>query len=367
MFPSETGAAPEAGGRDPEVVLRGAEDRLAGLCGTVNVATAAMVDVIAEVAASGVWGGRGYQSVEHWAAVQCGLSPQRAKALCGLARRAGELVETLGRFREGRLSEDQVVPIARHVPARFEAAVADLAEHTTPSQIARVAASYRFENKPDDNPDNPDSDRDRDRDRDRRRSLSFGWDDDGNLRGSFHLPADQGAIVKQALEASRGILFNEHTAAGDGDEREEFPVTWADALVRMADVALGSDATNRPAADRYETIVHLNCDTLDALDALGPRDAHLHLGPAISPGMLRYLTCDGSVRVMLEQAGVPINEGRKYRTVPRKIRRAVENRDRGCRFPGCTNTHWVDIHHIIHWQAGGPTETPNLEIGRAHV
>jgi hypothetical protein len=35
-------------------------------------------------------------------------------------------------------------------------------------------------------------------------------------------------------------------------------------------------------------------------------------------------------------------------------------RDGGCTVPGCTQDHIVEIHHIIHWEDGGPTDTWNL-------
>lgn len=31
-----------------------------------------------------------------------------------------------------------------------------------------------------------------------------------------------------------------------------------------------------------------------------------------------------------------------------------------CRFPGCTRMRLVQEHHIRHWPAGGPTQSPNL-------
>jgi len=42
------------------------------------------------------------------------------------------------------------------------------------------------------------------------------------------------------------------------------------------------------------------------------------------------------------------------------LRRALGARDRGCRFPGCTNTRFVDGHHIEHWGDGGETNLDNL-------
>jgi hypothetical protein len=39
---------------------------------------------------------------------------------------------------------------------------------------------------------------------------------------------------------------------------------------------------------------------------------------------------------------------------------AVEERDRSCRVPGCECTGWLQVHHVIHWEDGGPTDTGNL-------
>jgi len=44
------------------------------------------------------------------------------------------------------------------------------------------------------------------------------------------------------------------------------------------------------------------------------------------------------------------------------MRRALRARDKGCRFPGCTNTRFVDGHHIRHWADGGETSLDNLVL-----
>ena len=55
-----------------------------------------------------------------------------------------------------------------------------------------------------------------------------------------------------------------------------------------------------------------------------------------------------------------MNIGRKTRTVAPALRRALRLRDYGCRFPGCTQTRYVDAHHIKHWCDGGETSLDNL-------
>ena len=60
--------------------------------------------------------------------------------------------------------------------------------------------------------------------------------------------------------------------------------------------------------------------------------------------------------------GEPLSIGRKSRTVPPAIRRALQRRDGGCRFPGCSCRRFVDAHHITHWADGGETSMNNLVL-----
>ena len=77
----------------------------------------------------------------------------------------------------------------------------------------------------------------------------------------------------------------------------------------------------------------------------------------------RRLACDASVVSVVENAqGEPLNIGRKSRTIPPAIRRALNARDRGGRFPGCSNTRYVDAHHVQHWARGGETKLSNLAL-----
>jgi hypothetical protein len=76
---------------------------------------------------------------------------------------------------------------------------------------------------------------------------------------------------------------------------------------------------------------------------------------------VRRLCCDGETVVIVEdENGEPLNVGRKTRTVPTAIKRALWSRDRGCVFPGCSHSRFVDAHHIQHWSAGGETSLANL-------
>jgi HNH endonuclease/Domain of unknown function (DUF222) len=76
----------------------------------------------------------------------------------------------------------------------------------------------------------------------------------------------------------------------------------------------------------------------------------------------RRLACDGSRVIMKHDAdGRVIEVGARTRTIPPAIRRALEHRDCGCRFPSCAS-RFTQGHHIQHWANGGPTTLSNLAL-----
>ena len=81
----------------------------------------------------------------------------------------------------------------------------------------------------------------------------------------------------------------------------------------------------------------------------------------VSAETARRIACDAGKVRMIHRAGQILSVGRKTRTIPPPIRRALEFRDQGCRFPGCTSKH-CDAHHIVHWGDGGETKLSNLVL-----
>jgi hypothetical protein len=80
----------------------------------------------------------------------------------------------------------------------------------------------------------------------------------------------------------------------------------------------------------------------------------------VSAETSRRVSCDASVVQMRHSAdGTVLDVGRKTRTVPASIRRALQARDRRCRFPGCMARR-CDAHHLEHWVDGGATGIDNL-------
>ena len=112
-------------------------------------------------------------------------------------------------------------------------------------------------------------------------------------------------------------------------------------------------------------LIHVNADTLTAEGE--PGRGELEDGTRVSAETSRRLGCDGSlVRIAQKPDGSVLDVGRKTRTIPPALRRALEVRDQGCRFPGC-GSRFTDAHHVRHWADGGETSLDNcLLLCRHH-
>ena len=96
------------------------------------------------------------------------------------------------------------------------------------------------------------------------------------------------------------------------------------------------------------------------VDADDPARARLHLGPLLPASLRDLLVCDATARVVLERKGTPVHVLARRRTVDDRLRSLVEQRDGGCRVPGCGRRRWLHVHHLVHHDHGGPTLPANL-------
>ena len=114
------------------------------------------------------------------------------------------------------------------------------------------------------------------------------------------------------------------------------------------------------APDRHEIVVHVEADVLSNG---GAGRCEIEHRTAIAAETARRLCCDaGIVPVVDGPNGEPLSVGRRTRSIPPAVRRALSNRDRGCRFPGCPATQRLHGHHVRHWADGGETSLDNLVL-----
>jgi len=118
-------------------------------------------------------------------------------------------------------------------------------------------------------------------------------------------------------------------------------------------------------AGRYQVVLHVEAETLKAEGE--PGRSELEDGTRVSAETSGRLSCDASlVRVRHAPDGSILDVGRRTRTIPPALRRALEVRDQGCRFPGC-GLRFAEGHHVKHWADGGETSLGNtLLLCRHH-
>ncbi len=141
------------------------------------------------------------------------------------------------------------------------------------------------------------------------------------------------------------------------EELEPIAARRADALAEIAETYMNNSESSGSTADRYQVVVHVRAEDGDC----GEQLAHIEDGPGITAVTSRRIACDSTIVAIKEDKnGEPLSIGRRSRSIPPPMRRALRARDQGCRFPGCTNTRFVDGHHIEHWADGGETSMDNL-------
>ena len=127
-------------------------------------------------------------------------------------------------------------------------------------------------------------------------------------------------------------------------------------MVKLAESFLADHHVNGSGGERFQVMVHLD---RDVLDPDGAWSAALEDGTRVSAETLRRVACDCGL-VAVGHDGQALNIGRRARSIPPAIRRALMLRDHGCAFPGCTHTRFLHAHHLQHWLHGGPTSLDNL-------
>ncbi|MBO0679878.1 HNH endonuclease [Mycolicibacterium sp. S2-37] len=315
-------------------------DELAELTGQRNAIDSRIVEIAAEIERDELAGMTGARSVPTLIAWKTATTPRNAKTIVAVARRLEEFPCCAEGMREGRLSLDQVGVIAENAADGSDAHYAALASVAT---VGQLRTAIKLEPRPDPAP-GPEPE------------ASITRHVDGEFTTwKIRLHRLEAAKFEAALQSHRDGLIAEwkrdHDAA-TSDHVPPFPTT-LDAFGALVDAGWDADTARRPHGQHTTVVVHLDVEK---------RSAALHLGPLLTDDERRYLLCDATCEVWLGRHGQPIGAGRATRTVSRRLRRALEHRDRCCVVPGCGATRGLHAHHIRHWEDGGPTDLSNLVL-----
>jgi hypothetical protein len=357
--------------------------RTAEVAGRLNRLQGALVDLAAQVIEGGHWGDGGFRSPEHYFVVRAGLSPAHARDVVAIASRRHELPEAASALRDGLLSLDQTAVVAHHAPASHQRSAAEFARHATVPQLRRALSRHAFAHVPTSEaersgdgattgstelglpaPGLPDA-IESERRACARPDLSMHYDVDGRFHLRYSAPAPVGALVEQALKEAKDALFLAPSGAADCNKVERASL----AAASDAPAAHHLTATERPSyADALEELARRSLSSVTSTGRASHYRVYLHLstdgawvngGGAIPRRLVDRFVSDGVVQPVWETEGRPVSVGRSMRILPSRTRRLIEDRDRGCRFPGCSATRFVEIHHLHEWAAGGATDDDN--------
>ena len=336
--------------RQAETAVLG--DAIAELAARIQAATYELLVMIHRFDERGGWGD-GFKSCAHWLNWRTGLAMGAAREKVRVARALAELPRLSAAMRSGALSYSKMRAITRVATPETEGRLLDFARCATAAHVERLVRAWRCVDRIAAAED--------DRQRHESRHLEVWFDDDGMAVVRGRLSPEVGAVLQRALDAASDRLYHdaEDKAEVSGGQRR------ADAVGLIAESALDADLDCGTAGDRYQVVLHVEADGLEA-DAETGQSA-LDDGIGVSRETSRRLACDASTVGMTHAGdGTVLNVGRKTRKIPTAIRRALVARDRGCRFPGC-DAHHCDAHHIRHWADGGATGLENLvRICRHH-
>jgi hypothetical protein len=360
-------------------------ETIASLAAGIHASTYQLLVLVRDFDARNGWN-NGFLSCAHWLHWRTNFDLGASREKVRVARALAPLPRISWCMERGQLSYAKVRALTRVATPVNEAALLDVALSATAAQVERFVRAWRRVDRA--------SEAQADERRHLNRELATWVDDDGMIVIRGRLTPEVGGVVQRALEAAADRLFREARQSPTGATLTE-EVTpaqrRADALGLLAEAALSADLDRGTAGDRYQVVVHVDAPvgatgvdhdasrvsaetaripSRDHVSESAPEPAVLsggvleldHGALHISAETSKRISCDAAVVTMTHDAeGAVLDVGRRTRTVPPSIRRALDVRDKGCRFLGCTSRR-CDAHHVEHWADEGETRLGNLVL-----
>jgi hypothetical protein len=354
------------------------EQRLVTQTVQIAAATSRWLDLVAEVVVRGIWADHGARNPAAWLSWRLGIAPSTAREQIRVALRLRELPLIHARFATGALSYSKVRALTRIAVPELEELLLTWADQATGADLDRIAkgvvqARRAASSERSEGAEQPAA----------RPGLDVLIGDDGEVEVRWQLDATDGMEVLAILD--RLVELEDEAEGGDGSGSGEVAVAGnaggtaaarratgsvrqrqGELLLNLLVAARDTTPADTSGADRHTLVVQVDADQLAAdparrvpIEVAGHRRAR----PTMSAAVLRRLACDAGVVLVPTSSGrTPIDVGRRRRRPTASLRRALNVRDRSCRFPGCGTTRHLHAHHVVHWADDGPTDLSNLVL-----
>jgi hypothetical protein len=339
-------------GKTPTADLMDEAERLGRV---VSSALGALLSAVGELDRREAWRTEGATSSGAWLTQRLGVSEGTGRAWSQVAEKLWDLPHLAQGLRVGALSFDKVRVAVEVATPETDATVLRQAEECTVRQLSDLVRANRGTS-------------------DEKAETAFEFRylrfNDARRTITAQLPEDAYAEVRGAI-TDRARIF-----PSDGETR--FDQRRADALLDICRQVMGGtsrtdegdgegdgDGDGGPAGggrgrrsgSNFFVVAHTDLSFLRG----GSGQAEVERLGLLSRATIRRITCGATVTLGVDDAfGHTMFEGRSKRFASETQRREVQRRDRRCRFPGCANNTFTDVHHVVHWADGGPTDLPNL-------
>jgi hypothetical protein len=327
-----SGAHPKASGPRPATPFDALDElgeRIAELAAQISAATYELLVMLRDFDERGGWN-RGFRSCADWLGWRLGLDAGAAREKVRVARALAVLPRLSDALRRGQVSYSKVRALTRIATPANEDDLLSFALAGTAAHVERLVRGMRRVDRLAAGQD--------EQLRHAARYLRAYTDEDGMVVVSGRLAPEAGAALLRALDAGGEQLYGPHRGQQFG----------------------GSNEPSR--GDRYQVVVHVDAEALPAAVAAGAGGSSCLDGSHVSAETSRRLACDSALVVMRHAAdGRVLDVGRRTRAISPALRRALEHRDGGCRFPGC-GRKLCDAHHVEHWADGGETRLGNTVL-----
>ena len=327
-------------------------DEIAELCAHIDAAQYRLLTLLRRYDEEELWSG--WRSCAHWLNWRAGISLGAARERLRAARCLADLPLTSAEMEKGRLSWSKVRALTRMATPENEARLVEFALHHTASQVERLVRAWKsaeaavaeLAGGPPEMAEMA-----------ARRHLTVRLTADGMYEVRGLLMPEVGALLVETLDAAGDELYRQERATErEADAATGEPTPPTPPGLRPTPSERRHDALGAWLEDRAEAKVQLVVHTVTG----GPEILATEEGSHVPAGTSRRLACDAeAVEVKRGPDGSVLDVGRRQRTVGWRLRKALDVRDGGCRFPGC-GSRYTQAHHAIPWSEGGETKLDNL-------
>ena len=322
-------------------------ERIAEVAARINIATYEMLTLVAEFDRREGWAEE-FTSCAEWLAWRTGRMLGTARENVRVAHALEDLPLSSAEMKTGKISYAKVRAMTRVATPDTEATLLEYARTGSAAKLEQIVRGWKHLSR--------DGELTAEEARHQSRAFSVVIDGDGMYVMRGRLEPEVGAVLMRAIEAASDALYR--TEHPDARPRSRQRRADAAGLIAERALAAGFGGESGTRAERFQVAVHTEMATLEKDGEPGRSEVD---GVRVSAESSRRMACDAAIVPMTHRDGEVMGVGRRTRTIPPHIRRALEERDRGCRYPGC-GSRFTEAHHVKHWADGGETSLANTVL-----